>query len=120
MHDVRERQSEVAHLQQKPKLLQSEMEVRKKTGGELRKKIAELDDAARRENEFVAMLGHELRNPLSAVLNAITAADLDESRRDRAIEIVRRQRVQLSRLVDDLLDVAKFTQGRICARNQPM
>ena len=66
------------------------------------------------------MLGHELRNPLSAVLNAITLADLDESRRDRAIDIARRQTSQLARLVDDLLDVARITQGRIALRKEPV
>ena len=66
------------------------------------------------------MLGHELRNPLSAVLNAITLADLDESRRDRAIDIARRQTSQLARLVDDLLDVARITQGRISLRKEPV
>ena len=94
------------------------MAVRKRVETDLRSKITELADADRRKNEFLAMLGHELRNPLSAVLNAITAADLDESHRDRAIDIARRQTAQLTRLVDDLLDVARITQGRIALRKE--
>jgi two-component system CheB/CheR fusion protein len=59
------------------------------------------------------MLGHQLRNPLAAVRNAITAARLDPGRGDRALEIAHRGTDQLARLVDDLLDVARITQGRI-------
>ncbi len=115
-----ERQRAITFLQRKAQMLESEMATRKKVEDDLRAKIVELADADRRKNEFLAMLGHELRNPLSAVLNAITFADLDESRRDRAIDIARRQTTQLTRLVDDLLDVARITQGRIALRKEPV
>jgi signal transduction histidine kinase/ActR/RegA family two-component response regulator len=115
-----DRQRTIVHLQHKAMLLESEMAVRKTVENELRNKISELAEADRRKNEFLAMLGHELRNPLSAVLNAITAADLDQSHRDRAIDIARRQTGQLARLVDDLLDVARITQGRIALRKEPV
>jgi signal transduction histidine kinase/ActR/RegA family two-component response regulator len=72
-----------------------------------------LDAANRAKDEFLAMLGHELRNPLSAVRNAVVTASLDESRRSHALEIARRQTDQLGRLIDDLLDVARITQGRV-------
>jgi PAS domain S-box-containing protein len=78
----------------------------------------EAEAANRAKDEFLAMLGHELRNPLSAVRNAIAAAALDESSRLRAIEIARRQTDQLARIVDDLLDVARMTQGRVGLRKQ--
>jgi WS/DGAT/MGAT family acyltransferase len=54
------------------------------------------------------MLGHELRNPLSAVRNAVVTARLDPSRRDRALEIASRSADQLGQLVDDRLDIARF------------
>jgi PAS domain S-box-containing protein len=73
-------------------------------------------DAAK--DEFLAMLGHELRNPLAAVRNAITAAHLDENARGRALEIARRQTSRLSRLVDDLLDVARITRRKISLRKE--
>jgi signal transduction histidine kinase/CheY-like chemotaxis protein len=111
-----ERQRSITYLQQKAQLLETEVAMRKQVEASLRSRVTELAEADRRKNEFLAMLGHELRNPLSAVLNAITAADLDESRRDRAIDIARRQTAQLARLVDDLLDVARITQGRIALR----
>ncbi len=72
--------------------------------------------ANRAKDEFLAMLGHELRNPLSAVRNAVAAATLDESSRGRALEIARRQTDQLGRIVDDLLDIARITRGRVPLR----
>jgi len=80
--------------------------------------MMDLREADRRKDEFLAMLGHELRNPLSAVRNAVATASLDESRRTRALEIARRQADQLGRLIDDLLDVARITQGQITLRKQ--
>jgi len=74
--------------------------------------------ADKAKDEFLAMLGHELRNPLAAVQSAIIAARLDESRRDQALEIARRQAMQLRRLVDDLLDVARVSQGKIVLRKK--
>ena len=80
--------------------------------------VTEQKAAERAKDEFLAMLGHELRNPLAAVQSAIIAARLDPSRRDNALEIARRQTVQLRRLVDDLLDVARVTQGKITLRKR--
>jgi PAS domain S-box-containing protein len=77
-----------------------------------------LEISNRRKDEFLAMLSHELRNPLSAVHNALIAASLDESRRPRALEIARRQTDQLGRLIDDLLDATRLTQGRITLRKE--
>jgi PAS domain S-box-containing protein len=74
--------------------------------------------ANRAKDEFLAMLGHELRNPLSAVRNAVAAATLDETSRGRALEIARRQTDQLGRIVDDLLDVARITRGRVPLRKK--
>ena len=70
------------------------------------------------KDEFLAMLGHEFRNPLAAVQNAIVTASLDESRRGASLEIARRQVDNLARLIDDLLDVARITQGKIALRDE--
>jgi signal transduction histidine kinase/ActR/RegA family two-component response regulator len=78
----------------------------------------EAEAANSAKDAFLAMLAHELRNPLSAVRNAVATASLDESRRPRALEIARRQADQLGRLIDDLLDVARITQGRIALRKK--
>jgi PAS domain S-box-containing protein len=77
---------------------------------------SEAETANRAKDEFLAMLGHELRNPLSSVRNAIVSASLDPSRRDRALGIARRGADQLARLVDDLLDVARISRGKIPLR----
>jgi two-component system CheB/CheR fusion protein len=78
-----------------------------------------LEEANRRKDEFLAMLGHELRNPLAAIRNAVATASLDQGQRTVALAIARRQTEQLGRLVDDLLDVARITQGRINLRREP-
>jgi PAS domain S-box-containing protein len=70
------------------------------------------------KDQFLAMLGHELRNPLAAIQSAIIAAHLDDSRRERALDIARRQATQLRRLVDDLLDVTRVTRGKIALRKE--
>jgi PAS domain S-box-containing protein len=75
--------------------------------------VSERKRAETAKDEFLAMLGHELRNPLAAVQSALTAARLDPSRREQALDIARRQAMQLQRLVDDLLDVARVTRGKI-------
>jgi PAS domain S-box-containing protein len=80
----------------------------------------ESESANRAKDDFLAMLGHELRNPLSAVRNAISVATLDERNRDRALAIGRRQADQLGRIVDDLLDVARITRGRVPLHRVPI
>ena len=114
-------------LQQKARALEAEVAQRKQAETALQRKREELNEnleqlaeTDRRKDEFLAMLGHELRNPLSAVRNAIVTARLDPPRRERALDIARRQADQLARLVDDLLDVARITQGRITLRKRPI
>lgn len=76
----------------------------------------ELRDADRRKDEFLAMLSHELRNPLAAIGNAVQLLNLQENEgqvQQNARRIIERQVGQLSRLVDDLLEVSRITTGRI-------
>ncbi len=72
-------------------------------------------DEARRKDEFLAMLGHELRNPLAAITNAAQILEMPEAAEDHpwAREMLRRQVGQLIRLVDDLLDVSRIGRGKI-------
>lgn len=81
-----------------------------------------LRNGDRRKDEFLAMLAHELRNPLAPIR---TAADLlplivpaGNERVDVTLRVVKRQVAQLARLVDDLLDVSRITQGRIQLRHE--
>jgi PAS domain S-box-containing protein len=77
---------------------------------------AEAVRASRAKDEFLAMLAHELRNPLSVIVNAValieSSSGLDAQVR-RATGMVQRQADHLARLLDDLLDVARITSGRI-------
>jgi PAS domain S-box-containing protein len=73
-------------------------------------------DLHRRKDEFLAMLSHELRNPLSPILNAVHLLRLEGGQNPiqrEARDIIERQVGQLSRLIDDLLEVARFTSGKI-------
>ena len=77
---------------------------------------AELHEAVRQRDMFLAMLSHELRNPLAAVRHALSVLEHDrasEQTRERAWHTVRRQVRHISRLLDDLLDVARITQNKI-------
>jgi PAS domain S-box-containing protein len=81
-----------------------------------------LEQADRRKDEFLAMLAHELRNPLTPIANAAEAlmqiVPTERSQERLLVSMVRRQAGQLARLIDDLLDVARITQGRIELRTQ--
>ncbi|MBA3597962.1 MAG: response regulator [Methylibium sp.] len=82
-----------------------------------RRNERELVAASRQKDEFLAMLGHELRNPLSPIRNAAEILRLTDKGSDprvrRASDIIARQVKHLSGLVDDLLDVARVTRGAI-------
>ncbi len=83
----------------------------------------ELQRAARLKDEFLAMLAHELRNPLAPIRNAseVLARALPNTPRIQApLGMIRRQTALLTRLVDDLLDVSRITQGRIQLQRQPI
>jgi PAS domain S-box-containing protein len=80
-----------------------------------------LEDQHRRKDEFLAMLSHELRSPLSPILNAVHLLRLqgDEGLIQRqARSVIERQVGQLSRLVDDLLEVSRITSGKIRLREE--
>lgn len=77
---------------------------------------AELRDADRRKDEFLAMLGHELRNPLAPVRNALTILNSfgdDEKTRQELLPIMSRQVEHMVHMVDDLLDVSRIMRGKI-------
>jgi len=82
---------------------------------------AEAESASRAKDEFLAMLSHELRNPLSPILTALQLMRLREGAEavERERVIIERQVRHLTRLVDDLLDVSRVAQGKIELRRHP-
>src|SRR5262245_61097549 len=82
-----------------------------------------LRETDRRKDEFLAMLAHELRNPLAPVLNAaqiMRMKGLQDPDLARCRDIIERQSKHLARLVEDLLDVSRITQGKIKLRKEPL
>jgi PAS domain S-box-containing protein len=88
-----------------------------------RRKVEALQRSERQMNEFLAMLAHELRNPLSPIQSALDVMQLrpdDPETAKWGNGIISRQTRQLSRLVDDLLDVSRITRGKISLRREPI
>lgn len=72
------------------------------------------ENANRAKDEFLAMLGHELRNPLSPIVTALQLMKLQGPEgSERAREVIERQVTHLTRLVDDLLDVSRIARGKV-------
>jgi PAS domain S-box-containing protein len=87
----------------------------------LRRLAADLSEADRRKNEFLAMLAHELRNPLAPISNAARVLRLggrDDDTLRSAAQTLDRQVGQMARLVDDLLDMSRITRGKIELRSE--
>jgi signal transduction histidine kinase/DNA-binding response OmpR family regulator len=81
----------------------------------------EIQEGDRRKDEFLAMLGHELRNPLAAIANALEYANVaagDPAAFQQSRDILARQVQLMARLVDDLLDVSRITRGKIELRKE--
>ncbi len=88
----------------------------KRTQVELRRVAAQLSEADRRKDEFLAVLAHELRNPLAPIRTGLEVIKLSNFSSDTTQEIhgtMERQVTQLVTLVDDLLDVSRITRGKL-------
>jgi PAS domain S-box-containing protein len=85
------------------------------------KRVEALEEAGRQTRQFLAMLGHELRNPLAPIRNAVSVMQMLELRDPQlrnCRDMIERQVTHLSRLVDDLLDVSRITSGKIGLQNE--
>jgi len=94
---------------------------RKNTEEQLRQVTADLSAAARRKDEFLATLAHELRNPLAPIRNGLQLLKLagcDEKAIEQARTMMDRQLSQMVRLVDDLLDVSRITRNVLELRKE--
>ncbi|HEY0707681.1 MAG TPA: ATP-binding protein [Polyangia bacterium] len=86
---------------------------------ELERARQQAEEASLAKDQFLAMLGHELRNPLSPILTALQLMNL-RGMRSREQEVIERQVGHLVRLVDDLLDIARITRGKVELRREPL
>jgi signal transduction histidine kinase len=100
---------------------QLEVRVAERTA-ELSEANARLAEADRRKDEFLAMLGHELRNPLAAMRHAVQILqEVDPGGvGGAAVDVVDRQLRHLTCMVEDLLDVSRITRGKIHLRKEPL
>jgi len=108
-HDVTEKRKAEAALQQ--------------SAAENARLYRQVREADQRKDEFLAMLSHELRNPLAPIRNALQVlrvVEPDGQRRQWAMEIMDRQLQHLIRLVDDLLDISRILRGRVELRKEPV
>jgi signal transduction histidine kinase len=124
---LRAKVSVFAELYRKTRALErlnSELEARvaERTAA-LEATTATLQEADRRKDEFLAMLAHELRNPLAPIRTAaqlLRLKELSESQRGRARDVIERQVEHLVILIDDLLDVSRITRGMITLHREPV
>ncbi len=101
--------------------VEAEIKERRRAEAQAHAALSQLREADRRKDEFLAMLGHELRNPLAPIASAVAVLQGQPGDRQQVVEaaaIIGRQVDQLRRLVDDLLDVARIMNGRLKLRRE--
>jgi signal transduction histidine kinase/ActR/RegA family two-component response regulator len=111
----------IAELDQMAQALQAAAQRLQQAGQDIRLALDQARAAGLAKDHFLAVLGHELRNPLSPMLTALHLMDLkagDQLLRER--QILRRQVDHMHRLVDDLLDISRVTQGKMELRLQAL
>ncbi len=87
------------------------------------KGVADLKEADRRKDEFLAILAHELRNPLAPIRNALTIIKLKHDAPevvDRAVGMIDRQVVHMIRLIDELMDISRITRNKFHLVREPV
>jgi len=100
-----------------------EVAVRTWTASERARAEAALREADQQKDEFLAMLAHELRNPLASISNAselLTRTVTGDRRTESTLALLKRQTKQLTHLVDDLLDLSRIARGRITLEKMPV
>ncbi len=116
-------QSQSEQLQLQHEEMQAQNEELIQQSDELRRHAATLADADERKNRFLGVLAHELRNPMAPITNSL--AILKQSppgspSAQRAQKIIERQTMHLVRLIDDLLDITRISEGKIHIRREPL
>ncbi|MCY1009521.1 hybrid sensor histidine kinase/response regulator [Nannocystis pusilla] len=112
-----------AGLAEANRTLAAEVAERLRAEEALRHTHEQLREADRQKDEFLAMLAHELRNPLAPIHSAVElmgVKEIDDPEIRWCRDVIERQTEQLHRLVDDLLDVSRITQGKIKLQSAPL
>src|SRR5258705_2762849 len=116
--------SEVITYEGEPAVLSVSVDIteRKQLETQREARRQEAETLTRTKDEFLAILSHELRNPLGAITNALGVMDRLVTSHDlrKVVGIIGRQTTRLTRLVDDLLDVARVTSGKIALQLEPV
>jgi signal transduction histidine kinase len=120
-HILQERESWLTEQRSRleAEALKRRLEEQSVHAAELQRLNRRLEEDDRRKDEFIAVLGHELRNPLAPLVNGLELLETaSEDAVDRARAVMRRQVEHLIRLVDDLLDMSRVTRGKIELRRR--
>lgn len=84
----------------------------------LKDAVEQLSEANEKKNQFLAILGHEIRNPLAAIASGVQIIERDKSQLDRAVAMIANNVRIVSSLLDDLLDLTRITRGQINLKKQ--
>ena len=115
------RHSHVEEIEQMAVALQAASARLSETTRSMRDALARATAAGQAKDEFLAVLGHELRNPLAPMLTSLHLMDRKcDASSERERNIMRRQMAHLRRLVDDLLDVSRIARGKLEIRREPV
>lgn len=110
-------------LQAQHEEMQAQNEELIQQGEELRRVVSQLAEADANKNRFLGVLAHELRNPITPITNSIHILKLSSPGSDgaqRAQAVIERQVTHLVRLIDDLFDVTRISEGKIRVQKQPL
>jgi signal transduction histidine kinase/ActR/RegA family two-component response regulator len=109
------REQQTKELRGQEERLRSALLALQTSQAELARQAEQLREAGRRKDEFLATLAHELRNPLAPIQTGLDllARSREQGKVDHALGVMHRQLGHMVRLIDDLLDVSRITQGRL-------
>jgi signal transduction histidine kinase len=120
--ELQERSEELRQAQERAHERELTMQRKRFEAEALERQMAQMAETDRRKDEFLAILAHELRNPLQPLQTAVELMEHNPSEPvpERVRGIIQRQVTHIGRLVDDLLDVARFQTGKLELRREPL
>jgi signal transduction histidine kinase/ActR/RegA family two-component response regulator len=118
-----EMQAQDEELQAQSEEIRAQNDQLREQTDELRRYAQRLSQADEQKNRFLAVLAHELRNPMAAIVNALYLTKRAQPGSEQALRaqvLIARQVEHLKRLIDDLLDVTRISEGKITLQRQPL